>query len=203
MLSSIHPLGEAGRGQRWWLTVAAHIAGSVVGGAAVALALGLAGWSAARSGLGWSARLVLVAAVAALAAYVDWRGWPRWLPRPYRQVNEDWMTRYRGWVYGGGFGVQLGMGITTIVTAATLYVLGALAFALASPLWASLLGGAFGLARGAMVLSARSIAAPDQLVAFHRRLQARAGWGRAAAVAADVAVLIGTVLVGTAAVLAG
>ena len=37
MLSSIHPLGEAGRGQRWWLTVAAHVAGSVLGGALVAL----------------------------------------------------------------------------------------------------------------------------------------------------------------------
>ncbi len=192
MLSSIHPLGEAGRGQRWWLTVAAHIAGSAVGAAGVALALGLAGWASARAGIGWSARVVLVGAVAALAAYVDWRGWPRWLPRPYRQVNEDWMTRYRGWVYGGGFGVQLGMGITTIVTAATLYVLGALAFALATPGAALLLGAAFGLARGATVLSARGIDRPEQLLAFHRRLQDRAGWGRAAAVTADLAILIGT-----------
>lgn len=193
MLSSIHPLGEAGRGQRWWLTVAAHIAGSVLGGALVALGLGTVGRVAALLGLGWSARVALVGAVAALAVYADWRGWPRWLPRPYRQVNEDWMTRYRGWVYGGGFGVQLGMGITTIVTAATVYVLGALAFAVASPGPAVLLGAAFGLARGTTVLWARRVDGPEALVAFHRRLQARAGLGRLAAVAADASVLVGTV----------
>lgn len=195
MLSSIHPLGEAGRGQRWWLTVAAHIAGSVLGGGLVALGLGMAGWIAARIGLGPTVRLTLVGAVAALAVHADWRGWPRWLPRPYRQVNEDWMTRYRGWVYGGGFGVQLGMGITTIVTAATVYVLGALAFAVASPGPAVLLGAAFGLARGATVLWARGIDGPDALVAFHRRLQARAGLGRLAAVTADATVLLGMVAV--------
>lgn len=193
MLSSIHPLGEAGRGQRWWLTVGAHIVASSVGGAVVTLALGLAGWAAAWAGLGTTVRLALVAVVAAVAVGVDSRGWPRWLWRPHRQVNEDWMTTYRGWVYGGGFGLQLGMGITTIVTAATLYVLGAVAFALAAPGPAALVGLVFGAARGATVLSGRGIDAPETLVAFHRRLQQRARWGRAAAVAADTAVLVGVV----------
>ncbi|MFN0027327.1 MAG: hypothetical protein ACKV2O_09140 [Acidimicrobiales bacterium] len=193
MLSSIHPLGEAGRNQRWWLTVAAHIAGSVLGAATVAAALGGLGWVAATAGLGWPARLVLIAVVAAVAVAVDARGWPSWLWRPHRQVNEDWLTRYRGWVYGGGFGLQLGMGITTIVTAATLYLLGMVTFALANPLAAGAVGAVFGLVRGASVLAGRSITAPERLVAFHRGLQQRARWGKAAAVLADSSILVGTV----------
>lgn len=193
MLSSIHPLGEAGRNQRWWLTVVAHIAGSVLGATLMAAALGALGWFAAIAGLDWQARLTLIALVAAPALVVDARGWPAWLWRPRRQVNEEWLTRYRGWVYGGGFGLQLGMGITTIVTAATLYVVGALTFAVASPLVAIPIGLSFGLARGASVLAGRSITAPERLVGFHRGLQRRAPWGRGAAVFADSSVLIGTV----------
>src|SRR2546423_1740210 len=33
MLASIHPLGERVRGNRWWLTAAAHIAASALAGA--------------------------------------------------------------------------------------------------------------------------------------------------------------------------
>jgi len=195
MLSSIHPLGEAGRGQRWWLTVTAHVVGAGLGGTVVAAGLGALGRLAAAAGAGPAARLGLVAVAAAGAAVVDWRGWPSWLWRPHRQVDEDWMTRYRGWVYGGGFGVQLGMGVTTIVTAATVYVVGAVAFASASIPGGALVGAAFGLARGATVLAGRSIDGPDRLVSFHRRLQERAGWGRAAAVTADTAVLATVVAV--------
>jgi len=194
MLSSIHPLGEAGRGQRWWLTVSAHVIGSTAGGAFVAAVLGGLGRVAAAVGLGAAARLVLVALVAVPAAVVDWRDWPGWLWRPHRQVDEDWMTRYRGWVYGGGFGIQLGMGVTTIVTAATLYALAAVAFALAAVGPAALVGAVFGLTRGATVLAGRHIDSADALVAFHRRLQQRAGWGRAAAVAADSGIVVGVAL---------
>jgi hypothetical protein len=33
-------------------------------------------------------------------------GCPSW----QRQVDERWLTTYRGWVYGAGFGFQLGAG---------------------------------------------------------------------------------------------
>jgi hypothetical protein len=188
MLSSIHPLGEAGRGQRWWLTVTAHVIGALGGlaGAAVA-ALGPPSWA---TGAAWLAALaVLVTAVG--AAVVDWSGWPPWLWRPRRQVNEDWLTRYRGWVYGGGFGVQLGAGVATIVTAAALYLAAVLAVVSASVAGGALIGLSFGLVRGAATVTGRRIVDPAALVRFHRRLQERARWGRTVAVTADAAAGVG------------
>ena len=35
-----------------------------------------------------------------------------------RQVNEAWLSKYRPWVYGGGFGWQIGAGVTTYVMTA-------------------------------------------------------------------------------------
>lgn len=43
MLSSITPLGERGRGNRWWLTVAAYTVGSVLAGALVGTVAGAIG----------------------------------------------------------------------------------------------------------------------------------------------------------------
>lgn len=193
MLSSIHPLGEAGRAQRWWLTVTAHIVGSTLGGAVAAGALGALGTGVAGLGVGLRARLVLVAAVAAVAVVADARRWPVWLWRPRRQVNEDWLARYRGWVYGGGFGLQLGLGVGTIVTAATVYVSGAAAFAVAHVGAAAAIGAVFGGVRGASVLAARRVERSEHLVELHRRLQRRAPAGRAAATVADFGVLVGVV----------
>ena len=36
-------------------------------------------------------------------------------------MNEEWLTSYRGWVYGAGFGAQLGTGVVTIVTSPIVY----------------------------------------------------------------------------------
>lgn len=201
MLSSIHPLGEAGRRQSWWVTVGAHLVGAALGGALVGALAGSVGAVVAWAGVPWRARLLVAAVVAGGAALVDGRGWPRWLWRPHRQVNEDWLVRYRGWVYGGAFGFQLGAGVTTIITAATLYVVGALALAVGSVGWATLIGASFGAARGATVLAGRTITDPVGLVSFHQRLQARAPLGQAVAVGADVvvAVAVAALIVGGAA----
>lgn len=190
MLSSIHPLGEAGRRQRWWLTVTAHVTGAVFGGALVGAVLGVVGIALRGMGVPGGVPFVVAGVIALVAAVVDARGWPSWLWRPHRQVDEDWLARYRGWVYGGGFGLQLGMGITTIVTAATVYVVGALAVASGSVAAGAFFGAMFGLARGLTVVPGRRITTPDGLVAFHRRLQERTAWGRTAAVGGDLAVVM-------------
>src|SRR6478735_1623379 len=147
MLASISPLGERARGNRWERTVAWYFAGSVAGGLTIGAAAGLLGAGldtvlspspAAR------AALVIGAAVAALVLELRVRVTGRPLPSIRRQVDETWITKYRPWVYAGGFGFQLGLGVVTVVTSATVY----LAIALAV-LGGSVAGGlAIGLAFG-------------------------------------------------------
>src|SRR4051812_36831787 len=111
MLTSISPLGERARSHRWGVTATAYVVGSVLGGATTGAVLGLAG-----SRLHASTTVLLVAAVGCLvAAALDVAGR---VPTGHRQVDEDWLVRYRGWVYGLAFGYQLGLGIVTVVTSA-------------------------------------------------------------------------------------
>src|SRR5690348_2261008 len=111
MLASINPLGERARNNRWGVTAAWYSAGSVAGGIAFGAALGAVGFVFGVEHL--SARVgavaVVIVALAALCAEFAWRG--RRLPGPRRQVNEQWLDTYRSWVYGGGFGAQLGIGV--------------------------------------------------------------------------------------------
>jgi sulfite exporter TauE/SafE len=189
MLSSITPLGERGRAQRWWLTVTAHILGSALGGAVLGALLGLVG-APLVAWAGEVAVAVVVGLVALAALVFDASGGRLRLPRYGRQVNEDWMGSYRGWVYGGGFGLQLGAGLTTIVTAGLVYVVFVACLLSGSWLLGGLIGLTFGLVRGLAVLSTRRVHDPAALVAFHRRLQDRASWARVATVVGDVAVVV-------------
>ena len=127
MLTSITPLGEQGRGNTYALTVTAYLLGSVLGGATTGAALGAVGALVAAP-LPGPARLLLAALVCAVAAAADAvvLRTGRRLPGGRRQVDEDWLTRYRGWVYGGAFGFQLGLGVVTIVTSAATFALLAL-----------------------------------------------------------------------------
>ena len=62
-----------------------------------------------------------------------------------RQVNERWLDQYRSWVYGSGFGWQIGNGLSTYITTAAVYlmvVLGALTAAPVPP-WPSASGSAW------------------------------------------------------------
>ncbi|MCU0311906.1 MAG: sulfite exporter TauE/SafE family protein [Acidimicrobiales bacterium] len=189
MLSSITPLGERGRAQRWWLTATAYILGSALGGVAVGAALGALGSLLARTD--WSDPVVagVVVALAVVALVFDAGAARLRLPRYGRQVNEDWMSTYRGWVYGGGYGLQLGAGLTTIVTAALVYLVFALCLLAGSWWGGALIGLTFGLTRGLALLSVRHVTDPGALVAFHRRLQRAAPRARGATVVAEVVVL--------------
>ena len=73
--------------------------------------------------LRWWAWLAVIVCLS--AALLDASG--RRLPGVRRQVDDDWLRRYRGWVYGAGFGFQLGIGVVTIVTTAAVYATFALA----------------------------------------------------------------------------
>src|SRR5437588_11810832 len=104
MLASITPLGERGRQSRWAVTVSAFALGATGAAAALGAVLGAAG-SLAPGGEDW--RLIAFAGAALVALSLDLA--PLRVPGPNRQVNERWLDEYRGWVYGLGFGGQLGL----------------------------------------------------------------------------------------------
>ncbi len=185
MLASITPLGERSRGFSWGLTASAFAAGAVGAGALGGAAGGALG-SLAPSG---SWRAGVAAGVIAVAVAVDATTLRRWLPTTRRQVNEDWMRRYRGWVYGLAFGAQLGAGVVTIVTSAAVYamVLGTL---LCGSIGAgAVVGAAFGAVRALSVLPARSATDPAGLSRLHTRLDHAEGPARVLSLAAEVAAI--------------
>jgi hypothetical protein len=146
MLASISPLVERTPGRRWWRTATSYLIGSVVGGAALGAALGTVG-RLFRLGGGL---LVVTAGVALLAALADLLGR---VPSRHRQVDETWLTTYRDWVIGGGFGIQLGFGAVTIVTSASTYLAWWFELATGSALWATVIGASFGVARALPLLA--------------------------------------------------
>ena len=170
MLASINPLGERARNTRWGRTVSWYLAGSLAGGVAV---------GAAAGGLGAALRLVaapsalvvgraaLGAAAVGLALDLHLGGLP--VPTVRRQVNEDWLARYRGWVYGSGFGFQLGLGVVTIVTTSTVYLALALAVLAGSVPAGILIGATFGLVRAAPILAMARADNPARVRAVLRR----------------------------------
>lgn len=189
MLASIVPLVERARNQNWGLTVAAYVVGSVVGGALLGATSGLLGAIVlGHGGVDRPGVLVTLALSAAIGATIDLGVAGLRVPTVRRQVNEDWLHRYRGWVYGFGFGVQLGVGVVTIVTSAIVYLMLVLAFLTASWPGAAVTGGVFGLARALPIVATAGIATPARLREFHRRMQRRASLASRATVGVQGAV---------------
>jgi MFS family permease len=185
MLASITPLGERGRNSHWSLTVAAFTVAASAAGAILGTALAAAGQLLLPGDGNARWRLIVLAGALVAAIALDLGG--RTVPGPHRQVNERWMEEYRGWVYGLGYGIQLGLGVTTVVSSAATYV--TLLAALLSP---SVVGGAtivgcFGAVRGLTLLAGARIVTPPQLLVLHRRLvrwRRRALWAGTGALAA-------------------
>ena len=149
MLASIHPLGERARGQQFSITVAAYVLGSTLGAVAFGALLGALGRLVfADAALGVRVGILAVGGIA--AAIFD--GARRRIPSWHRQVNEDWLSAYRGWVYGFGFGAQLGVGVITIVTTASVYLTWLAALVVANPAAGAVVGAGFGLARALPVV---------------------------------------------------
>src|SRR5687767_11736930 len=155
MLTSISPLGERARGNRWGVTVTAYVVGSLAGGAAAGGLLGGIGQLLLEQPLP-----LVAAAICLLAALADLLGL---LPRGARQVDEDWLVRYRGWVYGLAFGAQLGVGVVTIVTSAATYAVLALCLLSGSVTTGLAIGATFGLVRALPLLRLRTAHTPDAL----------------------------------------
>ena len=168
MLTSINPLGERGRNQHYAVTVAAFIASATFAGAFLGAVLGLAGARFAQQ----RPALVLIALLALTGLLLDSGRVGGRVPGPRRQVEEHWLTTYRGWVYGAGFGVQLGLGFTTIVTASATWVAFACALLSGSVAGGLLIGAGYGLVRALPVLMTARTREPRALHALMRRVDA-------------------------------
>jgi hypothetical protein len=195
MLSSIHPLGERARHNRWGITVTAMTVGSVGAAALVGFALGGLG-AMAIPFAGEAASLLIVGSGAVAAGVADLAKIR--VPGPHRQVNETWIGPYRGWVYGGAFGVQLGAGLATYVVTWGMYAVFLAELLSGSAVAGAIIGGVFGAGRALLPLAAGWIDRPSRLTAFHQKM---AAWATPAARLAGIGLAaagIGLVLLGVA-----
>lgn len=168
MLSSIHPLGERTRQNRWLTTVVAFTIGATGTGALIGVGLGWTGRSLIDlpNTVTWLVMGAVILAAGLLdAAKIS-------VPGPRRQVNEHWIGTYRGWVYGGAFGLQLGAGVATHVVTWGVYAVFVLEFVSGSPLYGAAIGAVFGVGRSIGLLLAGGIDRASRLGSFHQRMNA-------------------------------
>jgi hypothetical protein len=172
MLTSITPLGERGRGSRWGVTFAFMLAGSALGGAAVgALLAAIGAIVLGPIGSGDAGRVAVLGGFLIAGLLVELGIGGARLPTVRRQVDERWLGAYRGWVYGVGFGFQLGAGVVTIVSTAAVYATFAACVLSGAVPTGILIGGVFGLLRAATVAGAATASDPPALLALGARLR--------------------------------
>jgi hypothetical protein len=166
MLSSLTPLGERSRGFSWRVTASAYAVGAI--GAATLTGAGLGALGSLLPGGGWRTGALLVTVVVALSIDATVAG--RRLPLARGQVNEDWMARYRGWIYGFGYGARLGIGFTTLVACAAVYATFVSEVLAGSALAGALIGFVFGAVKALSLLPALAGRDHASLAALHRTL---------------------------------
>jgi hypothetical protein len=188
MLSTITPLAEQGRGHRYRSTACWFVIGAVAGGATLGLGAALIAWLVSLMNLTAAAALGCAAGLALITAASDLRLFGLHLPINPRQVNELWLGRFRSWVYGSGFGWQIGVGFATYIMTAAVYLTVALAALTGNPLLAFGICVLFGLLRGLAILLGATITSPERLLAFHRRFDALAEPVRRAVIGVQFAV---------------
>jgi len=108
------------------------------------------------------------------------------VPSSHRQVNERWIGAYRSWVYGGGFGLQLGTGFLTHVVTWAVPAVFLAELLLANPGTGALVGAAFGGGRWLLLGAAGWIDRPSRLSRFTATL---ARWAAPASWAVPVVLL--------------
>jgi hypothetical protein len=190
MLATITPLAERGRGHRFRTTATWFVLGSVLGGASLGVVMALV--AAAVGALGASgtelATVAVVAGAITLAADARIGGFR--LPVHYRQVNERWLDQFRPWVYGAGFGWQIGAGLATYIKTCAVYLMIVLAVLTGRPELALLVGIIFGLVRGLAVLLGRRITTTMALADFHRRFMAADRYALAMVIFCEAAITL-------------
>jgi hypothetical protein len=190
MLASITPLGERGRHSHYAVTMSTFALGATGAGAITGAAVGglgavVIGRAGAPGGPPEAVRAAVLAAALLLAVGLDAGPWR--VPGPRRQVDERWLQRYRGWVYGLGYGAQLGAGVTTVITSPATYTAIVAAFLCGDAGSGAVIFGVYGAIRGVTPLAAAGVRTPERLVVLHASLHR----SRSPVARAGLAVLLG------------
>jgi hypothetical protein len=188
MLATITPMAERARGHRYRSTALWFVTGAVVGGAMLGLATAVVAELAGVVDTGPTTLAALAAIASVVAAASDARIGGFQLPVHHRQVNERWLDGFRPWVYGAGFGWQIGTGVVTYIKTADVYLVVVVAALTGDPAVALGVGALFGLVRGCAVFLGRNVTSPEALAGLHRRLTVWDPRSRAALVALTVLV---------------
>ena len=195
MLSTITPMGEASRGNRFRTTATWFILGATLGGVLLGLGAAVLAAIVGAIGLSETTALAFVVALCVLAAAADAQLFGLRIPYHRRQVNELWLDDYRSWVYGGGFGWQIGAGVVTYVMTAAVPLMIVTGVLTASPVAALAIAATFGAARGLAVLLGARLRSSEALYAFHRRFDAAAEPVRNTVIGAQLAIAVTTVAI--------
>jgi hypothetical protein len=190
MLSQITPLGERSRNHTFRFTACWFIVGGIAGGATFGLGIAALAALVAAIGVSETTAAGIAAGLALLAAASDLHVLGFGPPFFQRQVNETWLPKYRSWLYGLGFGWQIGAGVTTYIMTTAVFLTIAFGALTASPLAGFALGVLFGTARGLAVLLAAKVDTPAALAAFHRRFDALGPTVRRVVIAVQAAVAV-------------
>ncbi|MGZ8765496.1 MAG: hypothetical protein ACXW2C_07385 [Acidimicrobiia bacterium] len=174
MLTKINPMGEASRGNRFGVTAVWFVAGAVAGGFTLGLGAAVLAVLVGLAQLPTSAVFGATAVLALLAATVDTRLFGFGPPFHRRQVNDTWIGRYRSGVYALGFGWQLGVGVSTYVMTAAVFLTVAFAALTGSVLAALVIGIAYGSVRGLALFIGARVSSPATLRSLLARFE-RAG----------------------------
>ncbi len=172
MLSTVTPLAESGRGHRYRWTASWFFLGAVLGGATTGSVAAVAAVGIGALDLSAPTTYAIAGVAAVCAAGLDGRLLGPPIPHHRRQVNEDWLGRYRAWVYGAGFGWQIGTGVATYIMSAGVYLVIVLAALTGDPRSALVVCVAFGAVRGSMVLIGARITSAERLARVHERFEA-------------------------------
>ena len=171
MLSKITPMAEPTRNYTYRGTVVWFVVGATIGGATLGLPVALAAAGVGALDLAPATALALAGLAAAVTAASDAELGGFRLPGHRRQVDDTWLDTYRSWVYGGGFGWQIGVGLATFIVTAAVYLTIVLAALTGSPAAAFGICVLFGSTRGLAVLISRGVTSPERLARLHQRFE--------------------------------
>ncbi|HLF44745.1 MAG TPA: hypothetical protein VJA46_14635 [Acidimicrobiia bacterium] len=170
MLSTITPITEQGRGRRYAATVPWYLLGAIAGGATLGGIAALAAIPVGAVDIPEMTVFAIIGLFGVVSIFSDLGVKGFRLPRHGRQVDRLWLDHYRSWVYGTGFGWQIGVGLATYIVTTAVYVTVLIAILTGSPIQALTIGLVFGGVRGLAIFLGAGATSLDKLHELHRSL---------------------------------